>query len=157
MAEGGETWVIPMLAGGPKKNLGTTFRKIVQRAGVEVWPKPFQNCRSSRQTELEQQHPTYVVCKWLGNTPNIARRHYLQVTDDHYDAAIKHEEDFGDKRGMQTPESGRTGSHVQNEQVIEVQENTCFSEIVGALENALAPPIGLEPMTRRLTAACSTN
>ena len=76
MAREGDAWVIPMLGGQPSKNLGTTFRKIIARAGVEVWPKPFQNLRSSRQTELEQAYPTYVVCKWLGNTPNVAHKHY---------------------------------------------------------------------------------
>ena len=59
------------------------------RAGVEVWPKPFQNLRSSRQTELEQEHPTYVVCEWLGNTPGVAFKHYLTVTDDDYQKAVQ--------------------------------------------------------------------
>ncbi|QDU11413.1 hypothetical protein [Gimesia aquarii] len=87
MAYEGEQWVVPMLGGHGGKNLGTTFQKIVRRAGVEEWPKPFQNCRSSRQTELEQQFPTYVVCAWLGNTPTVARKHYLTVTDNHFDDA----------------------------------------------------------------------
>ena len=43
----------------------------------------------SRQTELEQDYPTYVVCKWLGNTPNVAHKHYLTVTDDHYQQAVQ--------------------------------------------------------------------
>ena len=82
-------WVIPMLAGQPSKNLGTTFKKIIRHAGVEVWPKPFQNLRSSRQTELEQDYPTYVVCRWLGNTPSVALKHYLTVTNDHYQKAVQ--------------------------------------------------------------------
>jgi hypothetical protein len=72
-----------MLGGDADKNLGTTLRKIIRRAGVEPWPKSFQNCRSSRQTDLEQKYPTYVVCAWLGNTPTIAHKHYLTVTDEH--------------------------------------------------------------------------
>jgi len=42
MAAEGEKWVVPMLGGDACKNLGTTFRKIVGRAGVEAWVKPFQ-------------------------------------------------------------------------------------------------------------------
>lgn len=84
-----KTWVVPMLAGNADKNLGTRFRKIIRRAGVDVWPKPFKNCRSSRQTELEQQFPTYVVCSWLGNTPTVAHKHYLTVIDDHFAAAAE--------------------------------------------------------------------
>ena len=89
MADEGATWVIPMLAGQPSKNLGTTFKKIIRHAGVEVWPKPFQNLRSSRQTELEQDYPTYVVCRWLGNTSSVALKHYLTVTDDHHQKAVQ--------------------------------------------------------------------
>lgn len=74
MAQEGDSWVVPMLNGEPSKNLGTTFRKIIKRAGVDEWPKPFQNLRSSRQTELEQSFPTFVVCSWLGNTPKVAHK-----------------------------------------------------------------------------------
>ena len=84
MADDGTTWVIPLLAGRPSKNPGTTVKKIIRRAGVEVWPKPFQNIRSSRQTELEQHLATYDVCQWLGNTPAIVNKHYLTVTDEHF-------------------------------------------------------------------------
>ena len=69
------TCVVPVLRGKNDKNLGTTFKNIIARAGVDVWPKPFQNLRSSRQTELEQDYPTYVVCKWLVNTPMVANKH----------------------------------------------------------------------------------
>ena len=77
-------------AGWPAvKNLGTTFKKIIRCAGVDVWPKPFQNLRSSCQTELQQDCPTYVVCQWLGNTPTIANKHYLTVTEEHYVKAVQ--------------------------------------------------------------------
>ena len=48
MAQEGEQWVIPMLGGQTAKNLSTTLKKIIRRAGVEVWLKPFQNMRASR-------------------------------------------------------------------------------------------------------------
>lgn len=65
-------------------------KRAIQAAGVEQWPKLFVNLRSSRQTELEQAgHPTHVVCSWLGNTENVARDHYLQVTDADFEAALK--------------------------------------------------------------------
>jgi len=34
-ADEGEQWVVPMLVGKPDKKLGTTFKKIIARAGVE--------------------------------------------------------------------------------------------------------------------------
>ena len=33
----------------PKQNLRTIFEKIIRRAGLEPWPKLFQNLRSSNQ------------------------------------------------------------------------------------------------------------
>jgi integrase len=68
-------------------NPRTTAVKIVGRAKLEVWPKLFQNLRSSCQTDLSAKHPQHVVCAWLGNTEAIARKHYLQVTEADFDAA----------------------------------------------------------------------
>lgn len=65
----------------------TTFKKIVERAGLKPWPKLFHALRSSRETELAQDYPIYVVTAWLGNTPTIALRHYLLTTDDDFERA----------------------------------------------------------------------
>jgi integrase len=70
-------------------NLRTRLHAIIRAAGMEPWPKSFQQLRSTRQTELEEQYPTHVVCAWLGNSPRVAARHYLQVTDDHFDQATE--------------------------------------------------------------------
>jgi integrase len=154
MAKDGETWVVPMLNGNPNKNLGTTFKKIVRRAGVEVWPKPFQNLRVSLQTELEQDFPTFVVCDWLGNTPAIAHKHYLTVTDFHFQAAAINGGSagdkrgiIGDKRGMQPPAGPRTDAHNKTRNPYKAKENATFSEVVAILENGLVAEEGLEPPT----------
>jgi integrase len=66
------------------QNLGPVLKKIIAKAGLEVWPKPFQNLRSTRETELAKEYPIHVVCSWLGNTNRVAMEHYLQVTDEDY-------------------------------------------------------------------------
>ena len=64
------------------QNLRKPFQDILANAEIEVWPKPFQNLRSTRETELLREgHPEYVVVHWLGNTPKVAREHYLQITE----------------------------------------------------------------------------
>jgi integrase len=63
------------------QNLRTQFLRILKRAGVTPWPRLFHNLRATRETELAHFHPLHVVCKWIGNSPAVARRHYLQVTD----------------------------------------------------------------------------
>lgn len=74
-------------ARGPKVNLRTQLLRILDQAGVEPWPKLFHNLRASRQTELTEIYPEHVVNTWLGNSLSVARKNYLQVTDQHYAAA----------------------------------------------------------------------
>ncbi len=70
-----------------KANLRTYLRRIVERAGLRPWPKLFQNMRSTRQTELSEHFPAHVVCAWMGNSEDVAKQHYLQVTNAHFEAA----------------------------------------------------------------------
>ncbi len=69
------------------QNLRTTFEKIVKRAGLIPWPKPFQNLRSTRETELMEIYPSHVVVSWIGHSEKVARKHYLQTTDAHFEKA----------------------------------------------------------------------
>jgi len=70
-------------------NLRTQLTRIIERAGLEPWPKLFQNLRSTRQTELEESYPSHVVCAWIGNSKAVAAKHYLQVTDEHFASATQ--------------------------------------------------------------------
>ena len=70
------------------QNLGTMFVRIIGRAGVDRWPKVFQNLRSSRETELAETFPLHVVTTWIGNTEAVAAKHYLQVTSEHFHRAV---------------------------------------------------------------------
>lgn len=68
-------------------NLNVRLRRIVKNAGLTAWPRIFHNLRSSRQTELAEVFPSHVVCAWLGNSEDVAKKHYYQVTDAHFAAA----------------------------------------------------------------------
>jgi integrase len=70
-------------------NLRTQLERIIIKAGLKPWPKMFQNLRSTRQTELTERWPEHVVCAWIGNSKAVAREHYLQVTDEHFEQAAK--------------------------------------------------------------------
>lgn len=70
-------------------NLRTQFERLIKRAGLKPWPRLFHNLRSSRETELAAEHPIHVVTAWLGNTPRIALKHYLQVTDGDFARAAR--------------------------------------------------------------------
>lgn len=62
-------------------NLGTQFRRIIRRAGFEPWPRLWQNLRASRETELMRCYDLATVCKWIGNSPAVAARHYAMSAD----------------------------------------------------------------------------
>ena len=83
-------------------NLRTQLRRIIRKAGLDPWPKLFQNLRSTRETELAERWPEHVVCAWLGNSRLVARKHYLQVTDGHCEQAAKAAPDPAEK-AMQNP------------------------------------------------------
>ena len=69
-------------------NLRAQLERIIRRAGLEVWPKLFQNLRSTRETELTEEFPMHLLCKWIGNSQPVAAQHYLQLTDEHFDRAV---------------------------------------------------------------------
>lgn len=82
-AEPGAEYVITRYR-SPQVNLRTQLGRIIRRAGLQPWPKLWQNMRSTRETELAETYPLHVVCAWIGNSQPVAARHYLQVTDEHF-------------------------------------------------------------------------
>jgi len=109
-------------AGWRNCNLRTTFEKIVKRAGLTPWPRLFHNLRSSRQTELAERFPSHVVCDWLGNSEDIARKHYYQTTAEHFAQATARPIQSGTESGAQVAQNeaqpvraGKSGeSHEQS-------------------------------------------
>ncbi len=99
-------------SGWRNSNLRTQFGRIVKRAGLSPWPRLFHNLRASRETELVKEHPIHVVTKWLGNTPTIATKHYLQVTDADFERATSRESKSGAKSGASSAPPGEKA--VQN-------------------------------------------
>jgi integrase len=68
-------------------NLRTQLGRIIHKAKVMPWPKPFVNLRSTRRTELQENFPDHVINAWLGHSGAVAAKHYLQVTDEHWERA----------------------------------------------------------------------
>lgn len=93
-------------------NLRTQLKRVIERAGLEPWPKLFQNLRSTRETELAEQYPIHVVCAWIGNSAAVAAKHYLQTTDEHFLKAAQNPtqtaHDKGDSDGPASGEKAKT-------------------------------------------------
>lgn len=65
-------------------NLRTHMAKIVRKAKVDPWPRVFHSLRASHESDLAQNFPLATVTKWLGNTPSVALRHYVDPTDSEF-------------------------------------------------------------------------
>ena len=107
-------------------NIRTRLYKIIKRAGLEPWPKIFQNLRSTRETELFKMTNGNVkaVCSWIGNSPEVAMQHYAQVTEADLQEAAKmavlNDAESVVQKRVQNPvqttaESRRTESHEGNQ------------------------------------------
>jgi len=67
-------------------NLDKPFKAILHRAGLNPWPKLFQNMRASCETEwLSEGIPAHVVAGWIGHSVKVQRQSYAQITDGHFD------------------------------------------------------------------------
>ena len=67
-------------------NLAKPFEKIIERAGLTVWPKLIQNLRGSCETEwLDAGIPAHVVARWIGHSVKVQNDNYAQVDDHHFE------------------------------------------------------------------------
>jgi hypothetical protein len=154
-AEPGAVYVIARCRDAAK-NLRTQMQRIIRRAGVTPWPKPFQNFRASRETEPAAKYPLHVVCAWIGNTADVAAKHYLPVTHADYERATVAASEGGAKSGavavQEAVQSVHDGDRQQPPKTIKALENKGFEQVLSTVVNYLQscpmPPEGLEPSTR---------
>lgn len=96
-AQEGEVYVfatIRKLAG-----ISTLLSKRIDAAGIESWPRTWQNLRASRATELADKFPSHVAAAWLGHSETIADKHYRSVLDSHFDEATRFPTRFRPEKG----------------------------------------------------------
>lgn len=132
-----------------EQNLRTTFQKIIRRAGLKPWPKPFQNLRSSRATELANEYPAHVAAAWLGHSTVVASKHYWQVTEADYERAVERGAEGGAQAAQKEAQhtSAEIGRKSQRpSKLLTSQQPLRFSaEPDKALQSCLVAEAGLEP------------
>jgi len=72
-----------------RSNRHRTFKEIIRRAGLTIWPGLFKTLRQSCETQLAMTCPQHAVSAWIGHSMKVSERHYLQLTDDVYDMATR--------------------------------------------------------------------
>src|SRR5262249_23451502 len=132
------------------QNLRTQFFRILRRAGVQPWERLFHNLRASRQTELADQFPLHVVTDWIGNSPDIADRHYLKTTDQHFEKAIRGLSADATLSATQNPtqQAAEIDSFDPQTENAPSSEDEALLALAGSCEhctNEQIPPRGVEP------------
>ena len=140
---------------GKRSNLRTQAHRIIRRAGLDAWERVFQNLRSSRETELVEDFPLKAVTDWIGNSPDVANKHYLQTHDEYFRRAAGLPAPVsGDARGTDGGRNG-TASLSKEKQLSErkppkalVNAEASGLVLVGAeaCGTHMAPPRGVEPL-----------
>ncbi len=120
-ADEGQTLVLPMLQGLRGASLRKPLLTAIRRAGLQAWPRLWNNCRASCETDWHAHHPLASVCRWIGNSPTTAARHYLTARDEDFEAATRasygvaqnaaHHSPAGGCIGDQEPTQNRTQTH----------------------------------------------
>jgi integrase len=147
-AQEGSVYVVEGLRKGCG-NIGPQFGKIIKRAGLKPWPKVFHNLRASRETELADEYPIQVVCDWIGNSPQVASRHYLQTTEEHFRKAMHNP--------MQQPaEMGSLGLNKSTHPKEKPPEIPRVSTLCRPLRRTEMDDTGLEPVTPTMSTWCSS-
>jgi integrase len=138
-ADDGAFWVITGYRDA-NANLRTQLQRIIRKAGLEPWPKLFQNLRSTRETELAESFPMHVVCSWIGNSRAVAAQHYLQVTDEHFQQAAD-----GARSALHNPvQSGAESTRKEPQQE---SETPVKHDVLCVSRGYQVGVTGLEPVT----------
>lgn len=111
-----------------------------------MWPKPWHAMRATRQTELSASFPLHGVCSWIGNSPEVAHKHHLTVTEQDFARAATQGNstpvDWQPNRQQHRPETACKASQPKQTTPQFSEENEGLH--VGATD--LIPPRGFEPL-----------
>ncbi len=141
--------------------------RIIRRAGLEPWPRPFHNLRASCETDRVQRFPLRKVARWIGNTPTVAMRHYVDVTDEDFRQAVQGTSRLDQKKVRNwvrcVHELGETEQKAQSGPSAECDPKCCSIPPLSSQEhsNRKCLPVkeletsGLEPPTPGLQSRCS--
>lgn len=136
-------------------NLNTQLGRIIERAGLNVWPKRWQNLRATRATELKRRFEPHVVTGWCGHTERIAEQHYWMTTEaDFAKAAALQSDAYMMQHDAAT--SGMEPQQIQTAQKESPEKPGSAKSCTGVRKTPMEDK-GLEPMTFWLPARRSPN
>ena len=129
-------------------NLAKPFEKIIEAAGLTIWPKLIQNLRGSCETDwLDGGNPAHVVARWVGHSVKVQNDNYAQVDDHHFEQfnAQAKMNPVAIQVASETPESTKTNKPTKAKNP---EKTNVFRGPAGQLPRvrfAQVPEAGVEP------------
>ena len=92
-------------------NIGTTFKKIIMRAGIIPWEKLIHNLRASFETDLLNgkygHFGLQTIAAWLGHSVPVMLKHYGRIQKADYDKIAQTSQEVKErKKQAKTQENG---------------------------------------------------
>lgn len=103
-----------------KNNWGTPLMKMVVRAGIPSWSAVFNSLRASGEIDIARTYGLQCATEWVGNSVQVALKHYVRSTDADFERASNPIPNFGPLGG---PEPARSNAN-QDELVRSVVQSS---------------------------------
>lgn len=85
-----EGFEYPFFDGLREEDPWFTFKRILAQNNYARYPRLIQNLRASFENDLVLRgFPSHVVAEWVGHTVSVQEQHYLQVSTEYFQRAIK--------------------------------------------------------------------
>jgi len=95
--DGGE-----LVCDGVGGDIHRAVKRICQRGGVKPYAKPCHTLRKNCETDWSEKYPIQAVTEWLGNSVEVAMKHYVRAEDSLFEkaAGITEAEECSEKRSQ---------------------------------------------------------
>jgi len=113
-------------------NLGKIVNDILEKAGIPKWSKPFVTMRGNYETDLEAKFPLKDVTEWIGNSPSVAKKHYLKSLPENFERATKDMAIFGKDGVSKSVPQNAEGHAVSLDAILDLPACTGVPKIVPA-------------------------
>jgi integrase len=132
--------VVPRIS-SKSTNMRKMLETAVRRAGLNPWPRLFQNLRASCEMDWATAAGHHAAAAWIGHSLEVSAKHYVLVRDDHFEKVT------GRKAG--NAQSDAHATRIATQHVSAPQSNNPQLALQGPVEGEVvllgAAPCGAVP------------
>lgn len=95
------------------KNWRTPLEKMMIRAGMTPWGALFNSMRASGEIDIARTHGLQNAVEWVGNSVQVAMKHYLRATGADFTRAANQESNFAPKSAPECAATEANGAEMR--------------------------------------------